>query len=193
MARRIHPSVAGAQPFQLAERDPPRGPLFADEAGRDRLEMALSRYPETRGALLPMLNYAHERRGWLSPDDLREIAAALELTPAYVRSVASFYTMYNRHPVGTWLVQVCTNISCHLRGADAVFARFLEATGTRPGETSEDGLFTCIEAECLGACGFATVAQINDEYWEELTPEKVPGVVSELRERANGGRPPREG
>ncbi len=186
MAKRIHPAVVGAQPYQLAERDPPDGPLFADEEGRDRLEKALGRYPEKRGALLPLLNYAHERRGWISTEDMGEIAAALELTPAYVHSVATFYTMYNKHPTGTWLVQVCTNISCHLNGADEVFERFLAETGTRPGETSEDGLFTCMEVECLGACGFATVAQINDEYWEELTPDRVADVLDELRLRTDG-------
>lgn len=188
MPKRIHPAVAGAQPFQLAERNPPAGRLLADKRGKERLASVLSRYPEKRGALLPMLHYAHERRGWLSPADMEEIAEALELTPAYVQSVATFYTMYNKHPVGTWLVQVCTNISCYLNGAVEVFERFLEATGTHPGETSADGLFTCMEAECLGACGFATVAQINDEYWEELTPDRVPQVVLELRRRA-GHRP----
>lgn len=186
MAKRIHPAVVGAQPYQLAQREAAEGPLLADGEGRDRLEKALGRYPEKRGALLPLLNYAQERRGWISPADMREIADALGLTPAYVHSVATFYTMYQEHPVGRWLIQVCTNISCHLNGADEVFERFLAETGTRAGETSEDGLFTCLEVECLGACGFATVAQINDEYWERITPESVPEVVEELRRRSDG-------
>ena len=186
MARRIHPAVAGAQPYMRAEREEIEGPLFRTEEGRERLEMILSRYPSRKAGLLPCLNFVQEKRGWVSAADMAEVADVLELTPAYVRSVATFYTMYNKHPVGAYLVQVCTNISCHLNRADEVLERFLEETGTREGETSDDGLFTVIEAECLGACGFATVAQINDEYWENLAPETVPDVVARLRSR--GGR-----
>ena len=187
MARRIHPAVAGAQPYMRAERDAADGPVFATEEGRERLEMILGRYPSRKAALLPCLNYVQERRGWVGPEEMLEVAEVLDLTPAFVRSVATFYTMYNKHPVGRYLVQVCTNISCHLNRAEAVFERFLEETDTRPGETSEDGLFTVLEVECLGACGFATVAQINDEYWENLTPETVREVVEELRRRAEAG------
>lgn len=188
MNRRIHPAVAGAQPFQRAEREEVEGPLLETPEGRERLEMVLSRYPAKRAALLPLLGFVQEKRGWISPDDMAEVAAALEVTPAYVHSVATFYTMYNKHPVGRYFVQVCTNIACHLNRAEQVLERFLDETGTREGEISDDGLFTVIEAECLGACGFATVAQINDEYWEEITPERVPEIVAELRARAGGER-----
>lgn len=180
MARRIHPAVSGAQPFQLAERPQPEGPLFGTEEGRERLASSISRYPEKRAALLPMLGYAQERRGWVSDADMEEIAGALDLTPAYVRSVATFYTMYNKHPVGRHFIQVCTNISCHLNRADEVFETFLEKTGTRPGEISEDGRFTCIEAECLGACGFATAVQINERYYENVAPETVSEILAGL-------------
>ncbi len=183
MAREIHPAVAGAQPFMLADREQDRGALFASEEGRARLEAVLGRYPEKRGALLPLLNYAQERRGWVSAESMVEIAEALDLTPAYVHSVASFYTMYNKHPVGRYLVQVCTNIACHLNRADEVLERFLAETDTRPGETSADGLFTVMEVECLGACGFATVVQVNDEYLEDVSPEVVPELVRELAAR----------
>lgn len=188
MSRRIHPAVAGAQAFQRAEREEVEGPIFETPEGRERLEAVLSRYPVKRAALLPLLGFVQEKKGWISPDDMAEVAAALELTPAYVHSVATFYTMYNKRPVGRYLVQVCTNIACHLNRAEEVLARFLEETGTREGEVSDDGLFTVIEAECLGACGFATAAQINDEYREEISPEKVPGIVAELRARAGDGR-----
>ncbi len=181
MAKQIHPAVAGAQPYMLAEREPAAGPLFGGEEARDRLEKILSRYPLKRAALLPLLNLAQERRGWVSPDDMVEIAERLELTPAYVYSIATFYTMYNKHPVGRHLIQVCTNISCHLNRADEVFRRFLEETQTRPGEISDDGRYTVIEAECLGACGFATVVQVNDEYFENVTPETVHDVMEQLR------------
>jgi len=183
----VHPSVAGAQPYMSAERQGPSSSderLFEDEEGRERLEAAVSRYPTKRAALLPMLNFAQERNGWVSGAAMAEIADALDLTPAYVHSVATFYTMYNRRPVGRYLVQVCTNISCHLCGGEEVLEAFLEEVGVRLGETSEDGLFTVMEVECLGACGFATVVQVNDEYYEDVTPERVPEIVRELREAA---------
>jgi NADH-quinone oxidoreductase E subunit len=183
MSRDLHPAVAGAQPFQRAEREAVEGPLFETAEGRDRLQKILSRYPVKKAALLPLLNLVQEKKGWISADDMVEVAAALDLTPAHVRSVATFYTMYNKHPVGRHLVQVCTCISCHLNRGDAVLERFLEEIGVREGETSEDGKFTVIEAECLGACGFATVVQVNDEYYENVMPETVAEIVEELRGR----------
>lgn len=183
MSRDLHPAVAGAQPFQRAEREHIEGPIFETAEGRDRLEKILTRYPVKKGALLPLLHFVQEKKGWISADDMVEVAAVLDLTPAYVRSIATFYTMYNKHPVGRHLVQVCTCISCHLHGGETVLERFLQETGTREGETSEDGMFTVIEAECLGACGFATAVQVNDEYYENVMPETVPGIVEELRDR----------
>jgi NADH:ubiquinone oxidoreductase subunit E len=88
--------------------------------------------------------------------------------------------MYNKHPVGKHLIQVCTCISCHLWEAEEVFERFLSETGTRAGEVSSDGKYTVIEAECLGACGFATAVQVNDRYFENVTPEQVPAILDEL-------------
>jgi NADH:ubiquinone oxidoreductase subunit E len=88
--------------------------------------------------------------------------------------------MYNKHPVGRHLIQVCTCISCHLDEAEEVFERFLSETGTRAGEISEDGMYTVIEAECLGACGFATAVQVNDRYFENVTPDQVPAILDEL-------------
>ncbi|MEK6253167.1 MAG: NAD(P)H-dependent oxidoreductase subunit E [Gemmatimonadales bacterium] len=179
MKKPLHPSAASSQPFQVADLRPTER-LFDDPEGRDRLEKASSRYPEKRAALLPMLGYAQERNGWVSDENMAEIAGELDLTPAYVRSVATFYTMYNKHPVGRHLIQVCTCISCHLDEAEAVFQRFLTETDTRAGEISEDGKYTVIEAECLGACGFATAVQVNDRYFENVTPEKVPAILDEL-------------
>ncbi|WP_419937458.1 NADH-quinone oxidoreductase subunit NuoE [Candidatus Palauibacter sp.] len=186
MSRRIHPAVVGAQPFQLTARETFDGPIFETEEGKHRLEAALSRYPTKQAALLPMLGFVQSVKGWVEPADMVEIAEALDLTPAYVHSIATFYTMYNRHPVGRHFVQVCTNISCHLNGAEEVLHGFLAETGTREGEISEDGEFTVIEAECLGACGFATVVQVNDRYLEEVTPGRVPEIVAKLRGARNG-------
>ena len=127
-----------------------------------------------------MLAYAQERNGWISPENMEEIADTLDLTPAYVRSVATFYTMYAKRPVGKYWIQVCTCISCHVNQGEEVFEAFLEHTGTRAGEVSKDGKWTVIEAECLGACGFATAVQVNDRYFENVTPETVPEILSQL-------------
>lgn len=177
----IHPAVVSAQPFQLATRRPVER-LFEDEEGRDRLEKAIGRYPEKKAALLPMLAYAQERNGWISPDAMSQIAEALGLTAAYVRSVATFYTMYNKHPTGRHIIQVCTCTACHVCGADDVFEAFLEATGTRPGEASEDGRYMVMEVECLGACGFATAVQVNERYFENVTRETVADVIAALED-----------
>lgn len=179
MSGKIHPAVASAQAFQIPERDPD-APLFNTEEGRDRVTAVLSRYPDKRAGTLPLLAYVQEKRGWVSAEAMAEVAEQLDLTPAYVRSVATFYTMYNKHPVGKYLIQVCTNISCHLNRAEEVMERFLEETGTAEGETTADGRFTVIEAECLGACGFATVVQIDDEYHENVTPERVREILEGL-------------
>jgi NADH:ubiquinone oxidoreductase subunit E len=109
------------------------------------------------------------------------VAEVLDLSPAYVRGVATFYTMYNKRPVGRFLVQVCTNISCNLCGADEVLEAFLRYADTELGETSEDGSFTVIEAECLAACGFPTCVQINSRYYENVTPGEVLKICEQLK------------
>jgi NADH-quinone oxidoreductase E subunit len=174
-----HPSGAGTLPYMLATRDP-QGPLFEGEY-RVRFDKILTRYPTKRAALLPTLSLAQEIRGHVSPESMDRVAELLDLSPAYVRGVATFYTMYNKRPVGRFLIQVCTNISCNLCGADEVLEAFLGYTQTELGETSEDGSFTTIEAECLAACGFPTCVQINSRYFENVTPEDVPAIVERLR------------
>src|SRR5690606_21276773 len=139
---------------------------------------------ERRGALLPVLGLAQELRGHVSPETMDEVAALLDLSPAYVRGVVSFYTMYNKRPVGRYLIQVCTNVSCLLCGGDEVLAAFLEHAGVELGETSEDGLFTVTEVECLAACGFPTAVQINARYFENITPSDVPDLLDRLRAEA---------
>lgn len=174
-----HPGASCSLPYILARRDPD-APLF-EGPYLQRFEKILSRYPNKRAALLPVLGLAQEVRGHLSPESMDRVAELLELSPAYVRGVATFYTMYNKRPVGRYLIQVCTNVACNLCGADDVFRAFLEATGTEPGETSDDGLFTVVEVECLGACGFPTAVQINERYFENVVPEAVPAILDRLR------------
>lgn len=178
-----HASGAGTMPYMLADKRP-EAPLFEGEY-RERLDKVLSRYPTKQAALLPALGLAQEIRGHVSPESMDEVAEALDLSPAYVRGVATFYTMYNKRPVGRHLVQVCTNISCNLAGADEVVDAFLRYTDTELGETSEDGNFTVIEAECLAACGFPTCVQINSRYYENVTPAEVPKICEHLKTRGD--------
>lgn len=177
-----HPGGACSYPYHLADKNP-EAPLF-EGPYRERLDKILSRYPNKQAALLPALSLAQEIRGYVSPEAMAEVAKELDLSPAYVRGVATFYTMYNKAPVGRYLVQVCTNVCCNVCGADEVMEAFLDATGTAQGETTEDGLFTVVEAECLGACGFPTVVQINERYFENVEAESVPSILERLREEA---------
>ena len=179
-----HASGSATFPYMLADKQPD-APLFEGEY-RARFEKILTRYPNKQAALLPALGLAQEVRGHVSPQTMDEVAGLLDLAPAYVRGVATFYTMYNKAPVGRYLVQVCTNISCNLCGADEVLEAFLRYTDTELGETSEDGNFTVVEAECLAACGFPTCVQINSRYFENVTPAEVPGIIEHLKAEAAG-------
>lgn len=178
-----HPGSAPAHPYMLAEKDAD-APLF-EGPYLERFEKILSRYPDKRAALLPALNLAQEIRGHVSPETMDRVAELLELPDAYVRGVATFYTMYNKRPVGRFLIQVCTNISCNLCGADDVMDAFLEHTGTEMGETSADGNFTVVEAECLAGCGFPTIVQINSRYYENVGPDDVPEILERLKARGS--------
>jgi NADH-quinone oxidoreductase E subunit len=178
MSDAMHPAIAGAQPSQRAEKHPD-APLF-EGAYKERFDHILTRYPNKRAALLPVLHLAQEIRGWISPETMSRVAELLDLTPAYVRSVASFYTMFALRRVGKYLIQVCVGIGCDLCGAEGVTERFLELTKTRIGETSEDGRYTVVEVECLGACAFPTVVQVNDEVYEGVKAEDVEALLKEL-------------
>jgi NADH:ubiquinone oxidoreductase subunit E len=122
-----------------------------------------------------------EHGGWLPPEALREVAHALDLAPAQVEAVASFYDMLHLEPVGKHLVEVCTNLSCALCGAQQVLEAFEEGLGVAPGETSEDGEFTLRAIECAGGCGSAVVVVIDEVYREPVRPEDVPAIVEELK------------
>jgi NADH-quinone oxidoreductase subunit E len=140
-----------------------------------------AQYPVSRSAILPALRLAQERHGWLPPEAFEEVGDALGLTPAYCRAVASFYDMFHLEPVGRHLVEVCTNISCGLVGAQQVLERFQEELGVRPGETTEDGEVTLRTVECAGGCGWGTVVAVDHRYREPVRPEDVPAIVEELR------------
>ena len=158
----------------------PHQPVFTGEV-LAKLEALYPRYPDKRSLLLPALWLVQEARGWISEDAVREVAEQLELTPAYVKGVVTFYTMYHQHPVGKYFVQVCTTTPCHVCGAEDVVKAFLRHTKTGElGVTSPDGKFTVIEVECLGACGFATPIMINEDFIESVTPERVPEILAGL-------------
>ena len=146
------------------------------------LDAVVSEYPERQSAILPALRLAQEEHGgWLPPEAIREVADALDLAPAQVEAVASFYDMLHLAPVGKHMVEVCTNLSCALVGAQQVLEAFERELGVRPGETSEDGRFTLRAIECAGGCGRAVVVVVDEHYREPVRPEDVPGIVEELK------------
>ncbi|HWG57187.1 MAG TPA: NAD(P)H-dependent oxidoreductase subunit E [Gaiellaceae bacterium] len=148
---------------------------------REEIQDVLELYPSSRSATLPALRLAQERYGWLPPEAFREVAEAIGETPAYCMAVASFYDMFHLEPVGRHLVEVCTNVSCALVGAQQVLEAFQAELGLHPGETSEDGEFTLRTIECAGGCGWGTVVAVDHRYRERVTAADVPGIVAELR------------
>ncbi len=147
----------------------------------DEIQEVMALYPESRSATLPALRLAQERYGWLPPAAFREVAEALGETPAYCMAVASFYDMFHLEPVGRQLVEVCTNVSCALVGAQQVLEAFESELGLHPGETDADGEFTLRTVECAGGCGWGTVVAINHRYRERVSAADVPAIVEELR------------
>jgi NADH-quinone oxidoreductase E subunit len=139
-------------------------------------------YPVRRSAIMPALHLAQEHYGgWLPPEAFRDVADALDLTPAYCQAVASFYDMYHLEPTGRHQVAVCTNVSCALVGAQQVVEAFERELGISAGETTEDGQVTLRTFECLGGCGWGTVVAVDWRYREPVTPEDVPRIVEDLR------------
>ena len=156
----------------------PHQPVFVGET-RARLERLFDDYPTRQACLLPALWMVQEERSWISEPAIEEVAGVLGLTPAYVKGVVTFYTMYHTHPVGRHFIQVCTTSPCNICGAEDVVKALLEKTGCRElGATSPDGRFTVTEVECLGACGFATPILIDDDFIENVTPDKVAGILT---------------
>jgi NADH-quinone oxidoreductase subunit E len=150
------------------------------------LERKLARvadaYPDRRSLVLEALRLAQEEHGgWLPQEALAEVADALDVTPAYARAIASFYDMFRLEPVGRHLIEVCTNLSCALVGAQRVVESFEQELGVRPGETTEDGWVTFRTVECLGGCGYATVVAVDHRYRQFVKPDDVRSIVAEVR------------
>ena len=154
---------------------------------REQIESAMSRYPQLRSASIPALWAVQRRYGWCTPDGIRQAAAVMGVTPAYLQSVASFYDLFRTTPIGRHQVLVCTNISCWMNGADDLLARFCEAAGVdvekagHGGDSSEDGELFVSGFECLGACDIAPMASIDDVYYGPLDDGDVVAAIEALR------------
>jgi NADH-quinone oxidoreductase subunit E len=147
----------------------------------DEIQTFAAGYPDSRSAVMPALRAAQQRYGWLSPDALREVADALDLSPAYCKGIATFYDMYHLEPVGRHVVEVCTNLACALVGAQRVVDAFESELGVAAGETTADDEVTFRTIECAGGCGYAPVVVVDGRYREPVTPDVVPAIVEELR------------
>ena len=148
----------------------------------DEIREVAAQYPQSRSAILPALRLAQEHHGgWLPPEAFEEVGEALGLTPAYCESVASFYDMLHLRPVGRHMVEVCTNICCALRGAQAVVEAFEGELGVRCGETTDDGAITLRAVECLGGCSTPTIVAVDHVYKQSVTPGDVRSIIEDLR------------
>jgi len=160
-----------------------QGHSMLTEADLKTLEELKQRYQTTRALTLPALWMVQQNAGWISEDAMKEVAKVLGVPLSHIYGVVSFYTMFNRRPVGKHHLQVCTNVSCQLRGAEKLLNHICERLKVNIGETTSDRKFTVTEVECLGSCGTAPMMQVNDEYYEDLTMEKVDRLIDELGKR----------
>ncbi len=148
---------------------------------RQRADELVSLYPERRSAMLPLLHLVQEQDGYLSEEGMAEVAELTGTTPAEVRGTATFYDMYHLEPVGKYVVGVCTNIACLLAGGEELLDHARTSLGCAVGGTSDDGLFTLEETECLADCNIAPCVQVNHRYVRTTTPEAFDSLVSDLR------------
>ena len=151
------------------------------EQHKEEIAEILARYPVKRSALLPLLYLAQREQGYVTESAMQEIAGILKLTPPQVYETATFYTMLNLKPVGTFHIQVCKSLMCALVGSDTLIGWIGTKLGIKPGETTADKLFTLSAVECLAACGTAPMMQINDDYYERLTEAKLDRILADLR------------
>ena len=156
--------------------------IFSPELAA-RFDALVEKYPARRSALIPMLLYAQDEVGYLSDAVVAEVARRIGITELEVRNVATYYSMLRFKPAGKYNIQVCTNISCMLRGAYDVYERFQEELGVGNKGVTADGLFSLEEVECIGACCWAPAIQVNYEFHDELKPDLVPGILGAYAQR----------
>ena len=186
----FHPLMAYDERFHKSERKiGDEGPPFTfTPERRASLDEILTKYPpdRKRSAVLAALYLVQEQAGYITGNGMRHIAPILDLTPAEVEDVASYYVMFNREPVGKYVLQVCRTLSCALLGAERVTEALSEKLGIKLGETDASGMFTLLEFECLGACDRAPVVMVNNELWHEaLAPEDAGKLVDDIRTKGD--------
>ncbi len=159
------------------------------EALKAKFDQVIARYPVKRSAIVPLLLFGQDEIGYISDELVEEIARRVEVRPIEVIEDISYYSMLHRQPIGKYNLQVCTNISCLLRGGEEILEHCRRRLGIDPKGTTPDGLFSLEEVECLGACCGAPAMQVNYEFYENLTPEKVDRLIEELRIRTANGHP----
>lgn len=147
---------------------------------KDQLEKIKARYPKPQSAVMSALFLVQEEHGVISDEAIDWISEQVDIKPVHVMELATFYTMYRRKPLGKYHIQVCRTLSCALCGAKKLMEKMKERYGIEPGEISEDGLFSYEYVECLGSCGTAPMCEINDTYFENLTPEKFDEILSRI-------------
>ena len=157
--------------------------MIISEENVKAMQETAARYPYVKSAILPCLTIAYRQEGYLYNELYHEIAEIIGVSPNEVASAASFYTMFPKQKVGKYLIQVCINISCGLLGAESLIDYLLQKLDVKLGEITEDGLFTVVEVECLGSCSSAPMMQINQDYYENLTKEKVDTILEDLRKQ----------
>ncbi len=155
--------------------------MAAQRSLHDRIQVEIAKYPERRSAIIAALRLAQHDYGWLPPAAFEEVARAIDLTPAQCQAVASFYDMFFLEPVGTHVVEVCTNVSCALVGAGEVVAAFERELGVALGGTTADGAITLRPVECLGGCGWGPVVSVDERYAEHFTPADAAPLIERLR------------
>lgn len=158
---------------------------FSDEK-LTKVQEIIARYPDgkQKSALLPVLHLAQEEFGWLSADTMDYVASLLSIEPIEVYEVATFYSMYNLQAVGRYTFEVCQTGPCMIKGSDDIISYIEQKLNIKPGQTTEDGMFTLKTVECLGACGYAPMMQMGKFYKEHLTKEKIDAIIDECRKNA---------
>lgn len=152
-----------------------------NESNKQKLEELRKRYPTSQALVLPVLWMVQEQEGYISEDAMKYVAAILNVSYGHILGVVTFYTMFHSKPLGSHHIEVCTNVSCMLRGCDKIVEHLENKLGITFGETSKDKKWTLSEAECLGSCGTAPMLAIADEYYENVTPQKVDEILERLR------------
>jgi len=145
-----------------------------------KVDALVARYPQPKAALLPVLWEVQRAKGWIDLEEEAWVASRLGVAPSHVHGCVTFYTMYKPKPSGKYHIQVCTTLSCMLRGSDELLAHLQRKLGIACGETTADGKFSLVRVECLGSCGTAPMFQINDDYHENLTLENVDRLLLSL-------------